>query len=210
MPDSDVLIGFAFGIKKRNYRRIHPINTAVLRAIAKFAFPDLAGGDRGPQIANELLRVITGVDNAVVLTQQFFPRVFRDATKLVVDVINDSALIGDRDNRGLVERKLDISKLLERTLKRIAVSRLALFAILSLCDYGLRISRGPNVRVLESASSFSRSGGTDFFQLLHTITKLVAGNVQELCGFGLISAAPLQRLTHQRHFNFFQRDAVRR
>ena len=72
MANGHVLVRFAFGIKKRNYRRVHPVDAAVLRAIAKLTLPDSAATDRGPKIADELFRVITRIDDAVILTQQFF------------------------------------------------------------------------------------------------------------------------------------------
>src|SRR5436190_23792925 len=99
MPDGNVLIWFAFRIEKRNYRRVHPVDATVLCEIAKFALPDLAGRNGSPEITNEILGMVGGIDDAVVLTQQFFPRVFRDTAKLIVHIINDSALVGDRYNR---------------------------------------------------------------------------------------------------------------
>ncbi len=53
----------------------------------------------------------------MILAQQFISRVLRDATKCIVDVANDSALIGNRDDRGLVERELDMRQLFLRALK---------------------------------------------------------------------------------------------
>ena len=99
MSDSDVLIGFAVRIEKRNDGRIDPINTSIAGTIAKLPFLYLTGSDCRPQVAYEVRRVITGVDNAVVLTEQLFTRVFRDTAKLVVDESNDSRLIGDRHDR---------------------------------------------------------------------------------------------------------------
>src|SRR6266571_4309772 len=122
MANGYVLIRLALGIEKRNDGRIHPIDAAVFRAITQLALPDSAATDRGPQIADELFRVIARVDDAVILTQQLFPRVFRDAAKFVIDVIDDAALIRDCYNRRLVERELDVRKFLARTLKRADVS----------------------------------------------------------------------------------------
>lgn len=59
MPDSHILIRFTLGIQKRDYSRVHPVDAAVLGTIAEFAFPDLARGDPGPQIAYEFFWVIT-------------------------------------------------------------------------------------------------------------------------------------------------------
>ena len=54
MPDGYVLVGLAVRIEKRNDGRIDPINTAVLRQISEFPFPDLSRCDGSPQIADEL------------------------------------------------------------------------------------------------------------------------------------------------------------
>src|SRR5216683_3696404 len=124
MSDGYVLIGLAVRIKKRDYRRVHPIDALIFGEIPQLALPYLASGDRSPQIPYEFFGLITRVDDAVVLAEQFFPRVFRNAAELVVHVVNDATLIGDRYNRRLVERELDIRQLLERTLKRVVVGSL--------------------------------------------------------------------------------------
>ena len=72
MPDGYVLIRFAFGIEKGDDGRVHPVNASIFRTIAKLTLPDLAGSDRSPEFAYEFLGVITGIDDAVVLTQQLF------------------------------------------------------------------------------------------------------------------------------------------
>ena len=112
----DVLVGFSFSVKKRDYRRVDPIVASVLGAILYFATPNLAARDRRPEISDELFRMVAGVDNAVVLTEQFFARVFRDLAELVVDVVDDPALIGDRDDRRFIKRKLDVCEFLLRAL----------------------------------------------------------------------------------------------
>ena len=126
MSDSDVLVGFAIRIKKRNDRRVDPINASIAGPIAKLPLPDLTGSDCRPQVAYEVRRVITGVDNAVVLTEQIITRVFRDTAKLVVDESNDSRLIGNRYNCGLIKGKLYVGKFFERTLKSAAIGNIDL------------------------------------------------------------------------------------
>ena len=68
----DVLVGFSFGVKKRNDRRINPIVASIFGAILYLTAPNFAARDRGPQISDELFRMIAGIDDAVVLTEQFF------------------------------------------------------------------------------------------------------------------------------------------
>ncbi len=114
--DRDVLVGFSFGVEKRNYRRVDPIVTAVLGAILDLATPYFAARDRRPEISDELFGMVRGIDDAVVLAEQFFAGVFRDLAKLVVDVIDDAALIGDRDDRRFIKRKLDVCEFLLRAL----------------------------------------------------------------------------------------------
>ena len=114
--------------------------------------------------------MIAGIDNAVVLAQQFFPRVFRDTAKLVIDEIDDSRLIGDRHDRRLIEGKLNVGKLFERPFKSVAISNLELFGFFQRMIMNSGFPCGSAV-----ASVVRRSG--DFFQLFHSIAKLVAGNV---------------------------------
>lgn len=106
----------------------------------QLAFPDLTSRYGGPQIAYEILGMVTGVDDAMVLTQQLFSRIFRDAAKLIVDVVNDSALISNRHNRRLVERKLNIGELFKRTLQRIV----PLWANITLSSKSTRRNRKPS------------------------------------------------------------------
>lgn len=126
MSDGDVLVGFAIRIKNRNDRRIDPINGPIASTIAKLALPYLTGSDCRPQVAYEVRRVITGIDNAVILTEQIITRVFRDTAKLVVDESDDSTLVGNRYNRRLVEREPNVRQFLERTLKSAAIGNIEL------------------------------------------------------------------------------------
>jgi hypothetical protein len=54
--------------------------------------------------------VISGIDDAVIGAEQFLSRVLGDVAELVVDVGDDTAVVGRRDDRRLVER---ISELIE-------------------------------------------------------------------------------------------------
>ena len=98
-----VLPRLSAAVEERDDGRVHPVEGAVLGAIANFPSPDAPTGDRVPQVANELLRVIGGVDEAVVLPEQLLARVPRDLAELVVDVRDDAPMIRRRDDRRLVE-----------------------------------------------------------------------------------------------------------
>jgi hypothetical protein len=58
----------------------------------------------------------------MILSQQITAGEFRDAAEFIVNKIDDAALIGNRDNRRLVKRKLDVGKLFEGSLKSFSVS----------------------------------------------------------------------------------------
>jgi hypothetical protein len=89
-------------------RRIHPIVGAVFRAVLDFGFPDLAAGDRLPQAGEKGFRMIAGINDPMILPEQFVARIFGDLAELVVDVGDPASGIGDRNNRVRVQRGLDI------------------------------------------------------------------------------------------------------
>ena len=62
MTNRDVLIRLLVLIDKRNDGGIDPVDAPVLGPIAEFALPDVSGGNRRPQIADEFFRVITRID----------------------------------------------------------------------------------------------------------------------------------------------------
>lgn len=64
----------------------------------------------GKSVADEFRRVITGVDDAVVLPEQLLARILRDLAELVVDVGDPSVLVGDGDDARLIDRVLQIAK----------------------------------------------------------------------------------------------------
>ncbi len=109
-PDRQVLPRLAAFVEERDDRRIDPVDRPVLGAVAKLAAPHLPARNRAPQLPDVLLGVITGVDDPVILPEQLLAGVLRDFAELVVDVGDDSALVGRRHDRGLVER---VSNLLQ-------------------------------------------------------------------------------------------------
>ena len=66
VADRHVLVRPAALVEERHDRRVHPVDRSVLGAVAQLAAPDAAVGDRVPQIADELLRVVAGVDDAMI------------------------------------------------------------------------------------------------------------------------------------------------
>src|SRR5947209_952854 len=119
VADGDVLVGLAAGVKERDDGRVHPVDRAVLGAVANLAAPDAARGNRRPKISDELLRVVGRVDEAVILSDQLLARVLRDFAELVVDVVDRAALIRDGDDGRLVERELQVGQFLQRAAQRL-------------------------------------------------------------------------------------------
>src|SRR5262249_46570510 len=117
MPDGDVLIWFSLRVEERDDSGIDPINAAVFRTIAEFALPNFSAGDRCPEVADVFFGMITRVDDAMILAQQFPARVLRNAAEFIVDVIDNTCLVGDGDDRRLIERELDVREFFERTLE---------------------------------------------------------------------------------------------
>src|SRR5215204_1732180 len=119
VTDGDVLVWLALGVEEGDDGRVHPVERAVLGAVANLPAPDAAGGDSRPEFADELLRVVGRVDDAVVLPDEFFARVLRDFAELVVDVVDAAGLVGDGDDGRLVERELEVGQLLQRAAQRL-------------------------------------------------------------------------------------------
>jgi len=52
--------------------------------------------------------VVSRIDDAMVLAEQFFARLLGDLAEFIVDVVDDAALFGDGNNRRFVESELDV------------------------------------------------------------------------------------------------------
>ncbi len=89
-----------------------PVIGAVLRSIFDLAAPDVSRGNGLPQIGHEAFVVKSGIDDPVVLADKLFPLVFGNLTKLIVNVSDDSAAVGNRYDGGFVQCKFDINQLL--------------------------------------------------------------------------------------------------
>ena len=117
--DGEVLPGLAGVVHERNDGRVHPVVRAVLGPILQLPTPDPAVPNRLPQLAHELLRMMPGVYDPVILAEQLTARVLRDLAELVVDVGDDAAMIGGRDNRSLVERVPHLLEAANRVIRGI-------------------------------------------------------------------------------------------
>src|SRR4030095_11808329 len=64
-----------------------------------------------PEVLHEFLRVVPGVDDAVVLPEELIARIARDLTELVVRIGDAAVHVGDRDDRRVIERAFEIRQL---------------------------------------------------------------------------------------------------
>ena len=104
--------GFPRVVEERHDGRVDPVEVAVLGAVAELAVPDVAVGDRPPELADELLRVIGGVDDPVILPDQLVARIPGDLAELVVDVGDPAGDVGGGDDGRVIERALEVGELL--------------------------------------------------------------------------------------------------
>ena len=86
--------------------------TAVLGAIANFALPNFALGNGGPQIAEKFLGMKPGIDDAMVLAEQFLAGIFGNLAKLIVDVGNAPARVGDGHDGMGVQGRFQVAQFL--------------------------------------------------------------------------------------------------
>ena len=114
--DGDVFNGFVRFVEERKDRRVHPVERTIFRAVLDFAMPHLAAGNRAPQIGEEALRMVAGIDDPMVLAEQFLAGIFGNLAKLVVHVGDVARSVGDGHDRMSVERGLDVAELVQRGL----------------------------------------------------------------------------------------------
>jgi len=69
--DGHILVWFAVRIEERDDGGVYPIRSTVLSTIADFSVPDTAASDGRPDAADEVLRVVAGIDDAMILAKQF-------------------------------------------------------------------------------------------------------------------------------------------
>src|SRR5690606_980787 len=64
--------------------------------------------------------MIAGIDNAMILSDQFLPAVFGHFAKFVIRVLDNATPVRYCDDRGRIERQLEIIQLFERTFQTLA------------------------------------------------------------------------------------------
>ena len=74
--------------------------------------------DRIPHIPEMLLGMMSGIDQTLVLPDQFIDRIFRNLAKFLVRIRDHAPVVGDRDEHMLISRLLDKSCLHECVMKR--------------------------------------------------------------------------------------------
>ena len=89
-------LGLAGGVHEGEDRGVHPVDAAILGAVADFTFPCFSMADGGPEVVEELFGMMAGIDDAVILTEELAAAVFGDLAELVVDVGDPAARVGDR------------------------------------------------------------------------------------------------------------------
>jgi hypothetical protein len=104
--DGDVLARFTALVEEGVDRGVDPIDRSIPGAVADFALPDPALGNGGPQVAEEVLGMKPGVDDAVVLAEKLLPGVFGNLAELVVDVGNAPLNVRDGDDGVCVKGRL--------------------------------------------------------------------------------------------------------
>src|SRR5688572_9235675 len=92
IADRYVPTGLARLVHERHYGGIDPVGAAVLGSVPYLAPPDVALGNGPPQVLHELLRMVAGVDDAVILAQKLLSIVLVDLAELVI-YIGDSAVL---------------------------------------------------------------------------------------------------------------------
>ena len=102
----DVLPGFSVGTDDGNDRGLHPVQFACLGAVTDFTAPDRTAGNGGIHSLEKPAWMHPRIDDAVVLTQQFKPRVATNLAELVVDVSDRPFHIGGRHDGVLIQSKL--------------------------------------------------------------------------------------------------------
>ena len=97
------LVGNAAVVHQRNNRGLHPVQLAVLGAVADLAVPDFTFGDGAPQVGEKRFGLDAGIDHPVVHPNQLLSGKATDFAKLVIGVSDVTLCIGDAHNAMLVQ-----------------------------------------------------------------------------------------------------------
>ena len=76
--DGDVLPRLSIRVQARNDRAVDPVKRPVFGAVANLPMPDLTPREGAIHLLEELLRVAPGVEDAMILPEQFLARVLTD------------------------------------------------------------------------------------------------------------------------------------
>src|SRR6266478_4355760 len=132
--DGNVLPRFAIAAQRRDDGRIHPIDRAIFGPVLNLAVPNLPIRDGVIHLLEKFFRVVAGVEDAVILADQRVLGILTDGTELLVDISNRALHVGDRYDGVLIESKLLIGQLLERSLAGGEAFFHSVFGSLALCD----------------------------------------------------------------------------
>jgi hypothetical protein len=102
----DVFLGLAVLAEKRRDGGTHPVQRAILGPIADVAMPDMPLGDSAPHFPVIVGGMFARLQDAMVLAEQFFPRIAADFAEMVVGESDAAGDIGNADNGVMIERVL--------------------------------------------------------------------------------------------------------
>src|SRR5204862_23608 len=89
---------------------------AILCPIFDLVMPHFPISDGLIHLLEKVLWVVGGVEDAVILANQFFSGIFADSAKLLVHVNNRALNIGDSHDSMLIKSELLIAKIFECSL----------------------------------------------------------------------------------------------
>ena len=104
VADDDETLDTAIGIEEGGDHAVHPVQRAVLGAVADLTLPGAAGQHGVPQVRPEGAVMHPGVVDVVGLTDQLVPAVTTEGTEGVVDLDDAARAVSDRDDGVCIER----------------------------------------------------------------------------------------------------------
>src|SRR6185312_17388627 len=85
---------------------IYPVDRSILRPVPDFVMPNFAIGDGLVHELKKFLGMVAGVQNAMVTPDQFFPGIFADRAKFLIDISDSAMEIGNSHSCMLIQSKL--------------------------------------------------------------------------------------------------------
>src|SRR6266567_592241 len=114
--DGNVLPWFSVRSQERDDGCVHPVNRTVLGPVLNLSVPNFPICDGVVHLLEKFFRVVAGVENPVVLADQFVLRVLANSAEFIVHVRNRAVDIGYRHDGMLIQSEFLISQFLERSL----------------------------------------------------------------------------------------------